>query len=41
MISPELSVSTYATRAINNNVAIANRNRFDLVFSYNLLKSLQ
>ena len=40
-ISPEFSVSTFATRAVDNKVAIANHNRFDLVFSYNLLRSLQ
>ncbi len=40
-IRPEFSISTFATRAVGNKVAIANRNRFDLVFSYNLLKSLQ
>lgn len=41
VISPEFSVSTFATRAVANDFALSNRNRFDLVFSYNLLKSLQ
>jgi hypothetical protein len=40
-ISPEFSVSAFVTRAIENQFAVANRHRFDLVFSYNLLKSLQ
>jgi hypothetical protein len=40
-ITPEFSVSTFATRAIDNPYAVANHTRFDLIFSYNLLKTFQ
>lgn len=40
-IIPEFTVSAYATQAIANDITLANNHRFDLIFSYNLLKSLQ
>jgi hypothetical protein len=40
-IIPEFTVSAYATQAIANDFGLANNHRFDLIFSYNLLKSLQ
>jgi hypothetical protein len=41
VITPEFSVSTFVTRAVNIDYAIPNRTRVDLIFSYNLLKTLQ
>lgn len=41
VLSPEFSVSTFLTRAVGNDIAISNRTRFDLIFSYNLLKTLK
>lgn len=40
-LSPEFSVAAFATRGVGNNFAISNRTRMDVVFSYNLLKTLQ
>jgi hypothetical protein len=40
-ISPEFSVTTFVTRAFDIDYAIPNKTRVDLIFSYNLLKSLQ
>ena len=40
-ITPEFSLSTYLTRAVAISAPIAQRTRFDLIFRYNLLKSLQ
>lgn len=40
-LSPEFSVSTFLTRAVGNDFAVSNRTRLDVIFSYNLLKSLQ
>ena len=40
-LSPEFTVSTFLTRAVGNNYALPNRTRFEVLFSYNLLKSLQ
>lgn len=40
-ISPEFSISTFYTRAFQNDFPIANRTRFELIFSYDLLKTLQ
>ncbi len=40
-LTPEFTLTTFYTRAINNNFPISNRTRFEVMFSYNLLKSLQ
>ena len=40
-LTPEFSVSVFYTRAFNNDFAVANKTRFDLVASYNVLKALQ
>jgi hypothetical protein len=40
-LSPEFSVSGFFTRAMANDYAIANATRFDLIFTYNVLKTLQ
>jgi hypothetical protein len=40
--SPEFTLSTYLTQAVaNHQVPVAQQTRFDLIVSYNLLKSLQ
>lgn len=41
VVSPEFTINTFATQAVRNPYAIANHTRFDLIFSYNLLKTLQ
>ncbi len=41
VISPEFSLSTFLTRAAARRFAVSNRTRFEVLFSYNLLKSLQ
>jgi hypothetical protein len=40
-LTPEVSVSTFYTRAFHNDFPVPNRTRFDLVVSYNVLKALQ
>jgi hypothetical protein len=40
-LSPEFTVLTFLTRAIGNDYALPNRRRFEVVLSYNLLRSLQ
>lgn len=40
-LTPELTVSTFYTRAFHNDFPVPNRTRFDLVVSYNVLKALQ
>jgi hypothetical protein len=40
-ISPEFGVNTFWTSAVDNPYAVSNRRRLDLIFSYNLLKTLQ
>ncbi len=40
-ITPEFTVSSFATRGLGNDYALGNRTRLELHFSYNLLKSLQ
>lgn len=40
-ISPEFGVNTFWTHAVDNPYAISNHSRLDLIFSYNLLKTLQ
>ena len=40
-LSPEFGVSTFLTRAVDNSFAVSNRTRLDVVFSYDLLRSLQ
>ncbi len=41
VLSPELSVSAFYQHAVATDYAIANKTRFDLVVTYNLLRSLQ
>ncbi len=38
---PELKLQVFATRAVANDFSVSNRNRFDVLLSYDLLKSLQ
>ncbi len=40
-LTPEFTVSTFYTHAFKNDFPIANRTRFELLFSYNLLTSLK
>jgi hypothetical protein len=40
-LSPEFTLSTFYTPAFHNHFPIANRTRFELIFSYNLLKTLE
>ena len=40
-VTPELTLSTFFTRAFHNDFPIPNRTRFDFVVSYNVLKALQ
>lgn len=40
-LSPEFSLTTYATRAIANDVPVTQRTRVDLVLNYNLLQTLK
>jgi hypothetical protein len=40
-LSPELSITAQATQALHNDFIVANHTRFDLVLSYNLMKTLQ
>jgi len=40
-LSPEFTISGFAGRGVANGVPISQRSRFDVIFSYNLLKSLQ
>ena len=40
-LRPEFTISTFYTRAFNNDFAISNRTRFEMLFNFNLLKSLQ
>ncbi|MGI9065944.1 MAG: caspase family protein [Pyrinomonadaceae bacterium] len=40
-LSPEFTVSTFYTRAFGNDFPISNRTRFELLFSYNLLRTLK
>jgi hypothetical protein len=40
-ISPEFSVSAFATRSVANDFAVGNRTRVDLIFTYNLLGTLK
>lgn len=41
LITPELSVLTFYQHAFNNDVALANRSRFELILQFNALKALQ
>lgn len=40
-LTPEITLSAFYTRAFHNDFAMNNRTRFDLVFSYNVLRGLQ
>jgi WD40 repeat protein/uncharacterized caspase-like protein len=40
-LSPEFTISTFYTHAFKNDFPIVNHNRFEVVFTYNLLKTLQ
>ena len=40
-ILPELNLSVFYTQAFDNDFAVVNQHRFDLVLSYNVLKALQ
>lgn len=40
-LRPEFTISTFYTRAFKNDFPVGNRTRFELIFSYNLLKTLQ
>jgi hypothetical protein len=40
-LTPELSLSTYFTRAFRNDFAVPLRTRFDVVITYNVLRGLQ
>jgi hypothetical protein len=40
-LTPEFTISTFYTRAFKNDFPIVNRTRFEVIFSYNLLRSLQ
>ena len=40
-LTPEITLSTFFTRAFHNDFAVPVRTRFDLVFTYNVLKGLQ
>lgn len=40
-LSPEFSISTFLQHGVANDFAISNRTRVDVIFSYNLLKTLQ
>ena len=40
-LTPEFAVQTFVTQAMYNPFAVANKTRFDLIFSYDVLKSLQ
>lgn len=40
-LTPEFTVSTLYGRAVNKNYAESNRARFDVVFSYDLIKGLK
>lgn len=40
-LTPEITLSTFYTRAFHNDFNMNNRTRFDLVFSYNVLRGLQ
>jgi hypothetical protein len=40
-LTPEITLSTFFTRAFHNDFAVPNRTRFDLVVTYNVLKGLQ
>jgi hypothetical protein len=40
-ITPELSVSLFAQRAVGNDVFISNRSRFDAILNFNVLKAFQ
>lgn len=41
VMTPELTLSTFYTRAFHNDFPIPNRTRFDIIVSYNVLKALQ
>lgn len=40
-LTPELTLSTFFTRAFHNHFAVPNRTRLDVVVTYNVLKGLQ
>ena len=40
-LSPEFTISTFYTRAFRNDFPLVNRSRFEILFNYNLLKTLQ
>jgi hypothetical protein len=40
-LTPDVTVSTFYTRAFHNDFPVPNRTRFDLIVSYNVLKALQ
>lgn len=40
-LTPELAVQTFVTQGMYNSFAVANKTRFDLIFSYDVLKTLQ
>jgi hypothetical protein len=40
-ITPEFAVQTFVTQAMYNTFAVANKTRLDLIFSYDVLKTLQ
>lgn len=40
-LSPEFTVSTFLGRAVGNDYALPNRTRFEVLWSFNLLKGLQ
>jgi hypothetical protein len=41
VLSPEFTMSAYLTRAVANTVPVSQGTRFDLVFNYNLLRTLK
>jgi hypothetical protein len=40
-VTPELTLNVFYSRAFKNDFAVANKTRFDIVASYNVLKALQ
>ncbi len=40
-LTPEFAVQTFVTQGMYNSFAVANKTRFDLIFSYDVLKTLQ
>jgi hypothetical protein len=41
VMSPEFSLSTFLTRSVRTDYVVANRTRFEIILSYNLLKGFQ